>query len=156
MIGIVTRPARPDDLPVLADLRWRLQTDDEEDFAAEDKNRFISAFVAAPIQRDPLTVHFVAETADRIVAAMTVRKVEKIPSPKRVDAFWGYLTNCYVLAEFRDKSVGSQLLDFVTRWAKMERLELLVVWPSDRSYPFYERKGFARHADPLVLTLADD
>jgi len=29
-------------------------------------------------------------------------------------------------------------------------LELLIVWPSDQSYPFYERAGFRRETDPLV------
>ena len=28
-----------------------------------------------------------------------------------------------------------------------------MVWPSDRSLPFYERRGFARLPDPLVLDL---
>jgi GNAT superfamily N-acetyltransferase len=87
---------------------------------------------------------------------MSMRKVRKVPAPGHIEAYWGYLTNCYVCAEFRDKSVGSRLLDFVTQWAKDEKLEFLVVWPSDRSYLFYERKGFRREPDPLVLKLTEE
>ena len=31
-----------------------------------------------------------------------------------------------------------------------------MVWPSNRSFPFYERGGFARLSDPLVLDLGGD
>lgn len=156
MNAIVTRHATASDLPQLADLRWRLQTDDAQSFSEQDKAMFVASFIAARVQRDSNTFHFVAENGGRIVGAMTVRKVEKIPSPRELVAFWGYLTNCYVRTEFRDKFVGSTLLDFVTRWAKEENLEMLVVWPSDKSYPFYERKGFRREPDPLVLKLTEE
>jgi Acetyltransferase (GNAT) domain len=33
---------------------------------------------------------------------------------------------------------------------------LAMVWPSDRSFPFYERAGFARPPDPLILDLGGD
>jgi len=144
------------DLTALADLRWRLQTDDAEDFDPAKKAAFIESFVSAAVNHDPLTRHFVAESGGVIAGAMTVRKVEKIPSPGRPRAFWGYLTNCYVLPQFRSSGAGSQLLDFVIAWAASEQLELLTVWPSDRSHPFYERKGFTRPPDPLVLNLAAD
>ncbi len=151
---IAARLATRTDLPQLAELRWRLQTDDAMEFDAAERDRFAAAFAQMP--DDPALTHFVAEEGGKIIAAMTVRKVKKVPSPRKPPAFWGYLTNCYVLTGHRDKAVGSALLDFVTRWARNEKLELLVVWPSDRSYPFYERKGFRRHADPLVLTLDED
>jgi GNAT superfamily N-acetyltransferase len=91
----------------LADLRWRLMTDDAEDAG-------------------------------------------------RLDGSWGYLTNCYVLPPYRKEGVGSGLLDAVKGWAEAQRLELLVVWPSERSYPFYERSGLVRYPDPLVLKLDTD
>ena len=56
----------------------------------------------------------------------------------------------------RGKGVGSGLLRFVKLWAKDEELVLLIVWPGDKAYPFYERAGFAREADPLVLHLDED
>ena len=153
MITIAARLAAAGDLTALGDLRWRLQTGDAADFDASAKANFVATFAMAAVNRDPSTQHFVGEKDGHIVAAMTVRRVEKIPEPAKSQAFWGYLTNCYVLPAFRDKSAGSALLQFVRRWAKDEGLEMLVVWPSDRAYPFYERQGFRRDADPLVLHL---
>ena len=144
------------DLAALADLRWRLQTDDAAGADADGKRSFVESFVAAAVNRDPLTQHFVVERDGAIAGAMTVRTVEKIPSPSKPRGYWGYLTNCYVLPQFRDGGTGSELLDFVIAWSRREGLELLTVWPSDRSYPFYARKGFARPPDPLILKLAED
>jgi GNAT superfamily N-acetyltransferase len=140
----------------LADLRWRLQTDDRpiDDPAAYDA--FVRAFVDIS-RADPRTgelFHWVAARDDRLLAAMSVVVVRKVPSPKVLDGRWGYLTNCYVLPEGRNGGVGSSLLGAIKRWAKDLDLELLVVWPSDRAYPFYERAGFSRPVDPLVLELS--
>jgi GNAT superfamily N-acetyltransferase len=53
----------------------------------------------------------------------------------------------------RNAGVGQQLLMAIKDWAYADDLELLVVWPSERAYPFYERAGFQRYPDPLVLRL---
>lgn len=63
------------------------------------------------------------------------------------------LTNSYVLPQARNAGVGQQLLAAIEAWARAEDLELLLVWPSERAYPFYERAGFRRYPDPLVLRL---
>jgi GNAT superfamily N-acetyltransferase len=80
--------------------------------------------------------------------------VRKVPKPGELDGRWGYLTNCYVLPEVRNRGVGGSLLAAIKSWAVELRLELLVVWPSDRAYPFYGRAGFTRAPDPLVLEIA--
>jgi GNAT superfamily N-acetyltransferase len=80
--------------------------------------------------------------------------VRKIPSPGNLHGRCGYLANSYARPEVRNAGVGSQLLAAIKSWAIGESLELLVVWPSERAYPFYERAGFRRHPDPVVLRLA--
>jgi len=147
------RLATPDDLSALGDLRWRLQTDDKVDDVA--KKVFVSDFIANDLHNGDL-FHFVAERDGSIIGAMSVRKVWKVPAPGRPEAAWGYLTNSHVLPAARGKGVGSGLLRFVKLWAKDEELALLIVWPGDKAYPFYERAGFAREADPLVLHLDED
>jgi hypothetical protein len=42
------------------------------------------------------------------------------------------------------------VLEAVTTWARGAGLELLFVWPSEESIPFYERHGFGRRGEPLV------
>jgi GNAT superfamily N-acetyltransferase len=146
------------DLPALGDLRWRLKTDDApvEDPAAYDD--FLARFVTFEgTERSPgEAFHWAAETEGRIVAAMSVIVVRKLPAPDELDGRWGYLTNCYALPEVRNSGVGSGLLAAVKAWAVAEHFELLVVWPSDRAFSFYRRAGFVRPGDPLVLHLSEE
>jgi GNAT superfamily N-acetyltransferase len=155
---ITFRLAAPDDVRQLADLRWRLQTDDAAEFEAAERTKFIAAFtesVSASFGDGPFS-HWIAEVDGHIVAVMSVGRVVKVPSPKSIEKHWGYLTNCYTLPDYRGRGIGTELLATVTEWAKNERYELLAVWPSDRSYRFYERSGFQRYADPLILKVDDE
>jgi GNAT superfamily N-acetyltransferase len=143
------------DLADLADLRWRLQTDDLPIVDRTEYDLFVQDFIGIG-QSEPRTgelFHWVACAADRLVGAMSVIVVRKVPKPGELDGRWGYLTNCYVLPEMRNAGVGGSLLSKVKSWAGELGIELLVVWPSDRAYPFYERGGFTRPADPLVLEI---
>jgi GNAT superfamily N-acetyltransferase len=146
------------DLPQIADLRWRLRVDDEpvSDHGAYD--RFIADFVRiceAEWQPNDI-VHWISSDGERVVAVMSIAIVRKLPSPENLRGRWGYISNSYVLPELRNAGVGQRLLTAIKDWARRESLELLVVWPSERAYPFYEGAGFSRHPDPLVLRLISE
>jgi GNAT superfamily N-acetyltransferase len=150
------RLANEDDLAALADLRWRLQTDDQPITNQEEYERFTRDFVLIGTA-EPRTgelFHWVAADEERLVGAMSVVLVQKVPKPGALKGCWGYLTNCYVRPEARNTGVGGALLARIKSWAAELELELLVVWPSERSYRFYEQAGFARQADPLVFDFA--
>jgi GNAT superfamily N-acetyltransferase len=152
------RIAIPKDLPEIAHLRWRLRVDDEPvtDRAAYD--RFVADFIAicSGEWQPGEIVHWIATDGERAIGVMSVVVVRKLPSPETLRDRWGYISNSYVLPEARNVGAGQQLLTAIKDWARREGLELLVVWPSDRAYPFYERAGFRRHADPLVLKLRSE
>ena len=154
---IVFRLAETSDAAQLADLRWRLKKEDCQDFAVGERDGFISTFV----ESDPRTsiiaryFHWVADLNWRVIGVMSVFKVPKMPSPRESGGTLGYLTNCYTLPAHRSQGIGSRLLSRVTIWAKQEGLELLFVWPSETSYKFYQRNGFDRLSDPLVLQIPD-
>jgi GNAT superfamily N-acetyltransferase len=150
------RIAAANELTQIADLRWRLHVDDEPMDDRGVYERFIAEFLdvhEAEWKSDEVT-HWVAANDARLVAVMSVVFVRKIPRPGNLHGRWGYLANSYALPEVRNAGVGSQLLAAIKSWAIGESLELLVVWPSERAYPFYERAGFRRHPDPVVLRLA--
>ncbi len=153
------RIAEPSDLAALADLRWRLCSGDAEDEAIpRAKSEFLQAFTSSLsdiAQRDHL-VHVVAASAERLVGVLSLRRVRKIPAPGVLDGAWGYVTNVYVLPDWRNHGVGAKLLAFATQWSRDRGDELLLVWPSERSFTFYERAGFARLRDPLTLCLATE
>ena len=149
------RIATPVDLPQLADLRWRLRVDDEPVADRVAYDGFVANFIcicsAEWNARD--VVHWIAADGANVVGVFSIILVQKLPSPENLRGRWGYISNSYVLPDFRNAGVGQELLAAVKKWAQEESLELLVVWPSERAYSFYERSGFARHPDPLVLKL---
>ena len=84
---------------------------------------------------------------------MTTRFVRKELSPATQQSYWGYLTNSFVQEDRRNQGLGTQLLKYCINKCRQRRLELLIVWPSDRSYEFYRRQGFVGTHDPLELLL---
>jgi len=138
----------------LADLRWRLQTGDERSVDVSERILFTDCFArlfAADEMHD--YTHWVANVQERLVAVMSVKVVRQLPTPQRLQGSWGYLTNCYVLPEYRNRGIGRKLLEHVKNWSESQGCSLLIVWPSDGSYSFYRRFGFERGTDPLVFSL---
>jgi GNAT superfamily N-acetyltransferase len=154
---IFYRLAESRDAPKLANLRWGLRTDDAPTGDGAAKMRFIREFVAwTDSTPDKNLVHWVAEQDDELIGVISVRIIHKLPSPEDPDGKFGYLTNTYVLPQRRNKGVGTALLAAVKNWALAEGLELLAVWPSERAYPFYDRGGYRRYSDPVVLKLREN
>jgi len=149
---IVIRQAIVEDLPQIADFRWRLKTGDAAEFDAVQRAAFVSAFVTEQSQSRNFS-HWVAELDCQLVAIMSIGRVPKLPSPDQRSAALGYLTNCYTLPAFRRLGIGSRLLAVIITWARAQEYELLLVWPSDPSYAFYGRSGFRKCDDPLILDL---
>jgi GNAT superfamily N-acetyltransferase len=141
----------------LANLRWGLRTDDAPVDDPPAKAQFIQDFVTwMDSTPDKDLVHWVAEQDAELIGVISVRIIHKMPSPEEPDGRFGYLTNTYVLPQHRGRGIGTALLAAVRKWAVAQRLELLVVWPSERAYPFYERGGYDRHPDPVVLKLREE
>lgn len=149
---IVVRQATDEDLLQIADLRWRLKSEDAANFDDSQRAAFVSAFVKEQSQSGNFT-HWLAEVDGHVVAVMSIGRIAKLPSPDQESAALGYLTNCYTLPGFRRRGIGSRLLAAIIRWTKEHGYELLLVWPSDSSYAFYERSGFRKSGDPLILHL---
>lgn len=68
------------------------------------------------------------------------------PAPSR----WGYLSNCYVRPEHRNNGLGGRLLDVLTSYADEQGFVRVVLSPSERSVPFYERGGFGPATELMV------
>ena len=85
--AVTFRRATLDDVPDLADFRWRFQTDDAEVFDTGDRSMFIDAFMKSVTESfwDGSFVHWIAETDGKIVAVMSIGRVRKVPSPKAID-----------------------------------------------------------------------
>jgi GNAT superfamily N-acetyltransferase len=150
-------PATADDLPDLARLRWELYAEqDGETMETADayRERFAS-FAAEALASDTWRA-WVARDEDRLVAAMWLQTVRRVPVPGKRAGPIGYLTNVYVEPSHRNAGLGARMLDRVTAWCRDEGFSLVIVWPTERSRSFYRRGGFGRPDEPLVVELEPD
>jgi GNAT superfamily N-acetyltransferase len=148
LILFVNRIATSTDMPQIADLRWRLRVDDEPVSDRGAYEHFIADFVRVCETEWPPNENIHWTAADGKIAL-----VRKLPTADNLTDRCGCISNSYVLPEVRNAGVGNRLLMAIKGWTSAEHSELLVVWPSERAYPSYERAGFSRHPDPLVLRL---
>ena len=81
--------------------------------------------------------------------------VVKMPKPNRLHDTFGYVTNVYTRPAYRNQGIGSELMRHVIEWAGGLDMENLLVWPSERSIPFYERAGFSADEEAMALNLRD-
>lgn len=149
---------KPTDFQQLAELRWILKAEEDSGIAHVEQASFIRNYCDQLKLSESIgdTVHWVIEDPPILVGALTIRIVRKELSPGSEAGAWGYLTNVFVREDFRARGIGSQLLNQAIGWAVDQHLELLIVWPSERSYSFYRRAGFVGESDPLELVLHPD
>ena len=151
------RPASDADIPELARLRWQLYTEREthdEPFDAYGE-RF-TGFAGDALARDDWRA-WCAEQDGRLVAAMWLHTVPRVPAPGHGDPRpMGYLTNMYVEPEHRSLGLGSQMLQVLIEHCTTGGFELVLTFPADDAYGFYERNGFTRPPDPVVHRLGHE
>lgn len=152
-IGLATT----EDVPELARLRWELYAEQEgvtTETPAAYRERFAS-FAATALASDAWQA-WVARDGDRLIAAMWLQTVPRVPVPGKRAGPIGYLTNAYVEPRHRDVGLGARMLDLLTGWCRAEGYSEVIVWPTERSRSFYARGGFGRPDEPLVLRLEPD
>jgi GNAT superfamily N-acetyltransferase len=139
------RQAGDDDVPALVALRQQWTQGEDASFAVRweewyRKERDQRVFWLAEIERTP-------------VGTTNLLLFTRMPRPGGPSGGWGYLANMFVVEEHRDKGVGGALLAALLDHARSLRLERIVLSPTTRSIPFYQRAGFAPAADLLLLQL---
>jgi len=151
------RLATEGDVHALAEMRWDFRTETVvrvpaftmEDFAAACAEFFRRALVEGH------WACWLAEEDGRIISHLFIQRIRKIPNPFRLHGEFGYITNVYTRPAFRNQGIGSTLLEKVKEWAGQQDLELLILWPSDKSVNFYNRAGFSSEHEILQCRLRD-
>ena len=145
------RSATPTDIGELARLRWQLYTEQEphdepfEVYVERFKGFALEALAGSDWHA------WCTEAEDRLVAAMWLQTVPRVPAPGHGDPQpIGYLTNVYVEPSHRSHGLGSQMLEAVVTHCETGGFELVMAWPAEDAYGFYERNGFSRPRDPVV------
>jgi GNAT superfamily N-acetyltransferase len=144
------RPVGPSDAAALAVLRrhWRLERHGIGlDADAGFESRFAGWFTAQ-LARGSLA--WIAEAGAAPVGMLVMFVHERMPEPDRDAGRWGYVGNVFVLPAHRDAGIGGQLLDAALSHADAHGFARVVLNPSPRSVPFYERAGFSADHPLLV------
>ncbi|HZC60171.1 MAG TPA: GNAT family N-acetyltransferase [Streptosporangiaceae bacterium] len=143
----VIRRAEDADLPAIARLRRESTVEQDGDRADPSFEERFSAWYARESSR---RIMWLAEVDGRMVGAVNLAVFERMPRPGRAPSRWGYLGNAFVLAAYRSQGTGRQLLDAALGYASENGFARVVLSPTERAIPFYERAGFGP-ADALMV-----
>jgi GNAT superfamily N-acetyltransferase len=150
------RAAAAGDVDALARLRFTLYVEQEPGIAEpfdDYRERFL-AFAAWALGRDDWRGWVAVDGGDELVGNAWLQTVPRVPAPGRPDpSHMGYLTNMYVAPELRGSGLGGRLLETVLDHCRAEGFELVLTFPADTAYGFYERAGFTRPPFPLIHEL---
>ena len=154
---IEIRSATESDAATLARLRYELRSSSHE--VIENEDAFLArctAWMNERLQQGSYWQCWIAERQSIAVGAVWAQLIEKIPNPIAEPEHYVYLTNFYVREEYRDQGLGSRMLAAVLDWAKSKDAQMVILWPTDRSKPFYLRHGFTFAGDSMQLKLKSE
>jgi len=150
------RLATAADADEIARMRWNFSHEFHEPTEPEDAFlRRMAGEVRGYLASGKWTV-WVAEDptgARRLIANVFLQRVDKVPRPYPRPGSWGYITNVYVDPSWRDHGIGRVMMEVAIASARGEGLDTLLLWPSERAIPFYERAGFAPATGAMELPL---
>lgn len=153
----VVRAAAPADAPELARLRYEFRAAERP--AVEPSEEFIArttAWMRERLAAGTAWRCFVAARSGTIVGHVWVTLIEKVPNPGSGEPErHAYLTNLYVRPAERG-GTGSALLEAALDWCRGQRVDTVILWPSERSRTLYARYGFDASRAILALPLAPD
>jgi GNAT superfamily N-acetyltransferase len=138
--------ARADGLAI-ASLRRAWTAEDHGDVEDEGfEARFLDWYERESARR----ITWLAEVAGEPVAMMNLAVFERMPRPGRDVGAWAYLANAFVLAPYRNQGIGGLLLSALLAHADAHGYVRVVLRPSERSIPFYDRAGFTADGGFMV------
>jgi GNAT superfamily N-acetyltransferase len=147
MTDALIRRAEHADLSAIVQLRREWTREEHGDIADPGFEENLAAWFAREWSR---RIMWLAEVGGRPAGMMNLAIYERMPRPGRALSRWGYLGNVFVLAAYRNRGIGSQLVSAALNYADENGFARIVLSPTERSIPLYERAGFGP-ADALML-----
>jgi GNAT superfamily N-acetyltransferase len=147
MTDALIRRAEHADLAAIVHLRREWTQEERGDIADPDFDENLAAWFARELSR---RIMWLAEEDGGPVGMINMAIYERMPRPGRALSRWGYLGNVFVLAAYRDRGIGGQLVSAALNYADENGFARVVLSPTERSVPLYQRAGFGP-ADALML-----
>lgn len=154
------RVANETDYNELALMKLEHGAEDDIDYGEHnldgvDKDAFIGEFVTFLKAHKEYEI-IVAEENGVVVSAMFVYLIPKLPKPNGNAKYIAYLTNVYTKKAYRNKGIGTQMMDYIKSNLIEKKCELLFAWPSDNSIAWYQRNGFNGDNEIFECPLCDE
>ena len=142
------RLAGPEDSQLLACLRraW------VEEMASEaiDDPGFEERFDEWMLKEHEQRLIWLGFVDGEVAGMVNVLVFTRMPKPGSGPSRWGYLANFYVRPEHRNSGLGTVMLNALTEHADRHGFVRILLSPSDKSIPFYERGGFREAYDLMI------
>jgi ribosomal protein S18 acetylase RimI-like enzyme len=148
---IDVREATAADAPALAGLRWEFRSGRAPNI--ETREAFVercAAWMRRELTDGKIWRAWIAEQHGVIVGQVWLQVFPKLPNPTEEPEQQAYLSNLYVTPSARG-GAGTRLLDAALAWARAQKVDYVVLWPSARSVTLYERLGFTRRGRVMEL-----
>lgn len=154
------RFVQENDFGQLAEMKWLHGQEDDKDYGEHNldgvnKEEFTSEFVSF-LRSNPEYRIFVAEDNNIILSAMFVYILPKLPKPNGNAKYIAYLTNVFTKEEYRNKGIGTELLNYIKNRLAEQKCELIFVWPSENSVKWYSRNGFSEVNEIFECKLTEE
>lgn len=133
---LIIRVASASDVSALAALRAIWSTGDPAEPGFE---RQVADWLAGEGDR---RTTWLAWVGDLPVGMASMLEYRRMPHPGRAASRWGYVSNMFVLEDFRGRGIGSALLRTLVDLARARHYARLVLSPSQQATAFYRRAGF--------------
>ena len=137
----------------LARLRWLWRTVERGEYGLSAP-AFDAAFTQWWSTRTASHIAYVAEHAGGAVGMAWLAVFDRMPQPRQLERLAGNVQSVFVLEEYRNRGTGRALVEAVISEARTLGLGYLILHPSLRAYPPYERLGFAATNTILHMDLA--
>lgn len=154
---VTVRMAASEDAEPLA--RLRLEFRASIGTPEEEHDRFLARctdWMSERLRPDSRWRAWIATRDERIVGTVWIGLLEKMPNPIAEPEENGYLTNFYVVPDAQGMGVGTALLEASLAWCRERQIHALVLWPTVRSRPLYERHGFGAPAALMEKVVTGD
>ncbi|WP_280771621.1 GNAT family N-acetyltransferase [Salipaludibacillus daqingensis] len=145
------RLAEAKDISQLISMRWDFTIENDEskrNASFDDFEKECRSFLEKAMASDHWFI-WVGEENGKVASHIYIELMHKVPRPGRKTYPFAYMTNVYTDPEFRNKGVGSKMLQTINKWIKENKYEFVVVWPSDKSINYYKKNGYVHCTEPM-------
>jgi GNAT superfamily N-acetyltransferase len=153
---IAIRPAGPADAPALAEMRYAFRS--EMAVPTEPETQFLERVARWLADRlgGGVWTAWMACAPGEPVGLVLVQLIEKVPNPVPEAEDIGYVSSLYVRPRWRGRGIGGRLLTTALDFCRRSGVDNVVLWPSPRSIPLYQRHGFRSVGEVMELRWAGD